>query len=575
MAAGAQVMAQAVWTMAANDNGFAGMDEEQWRSNVEEWTLCQNVDDNASRIMRSLPRPSQAAVMAQGHVTGPLVRNTSALLMKRIHHVHQAWVPYVVPAVNERAYVERIVVPPPKSIIVFVRGEANRHGGNREHSKMSDFGNFETNMESIQRFVVQPIIDLGEYKVFVMGDIMTVDGGEAEVSRVMAQTFGRCFIDVRPQKHLFGMDQVGSLMSSWDWLWHCCNQRAFLATVKGVFFVRADVELLAPGFHNWPHDHLCFLWWTWVRQRKEQGVNDVVFYVPSDLFELFRTALSQARTRGATSMHWQDLHWLGSEPAWKEYVWIEYKFNHPSNTEKNANPRYRITGRPTNSSLESGKFDEYDLRAKPDYWDLKDQWVQYNDHKKQELWNESVTKLLSESNGQIDIHDFKSLWYKAFDDVDLDWIMPFTEKTGASCKTVPGVIYVWQHQGGTLQLTPPKAAERRQKQQQLPEPPWHGGGLGTRIRNLIGEALVPPPRPSAAPKTTPGLKPVSKKRPRGSTEEEAPKKRPRPSAPAAKAMPRAPRPSTSSSSTMALRPLPRGSSLHATRRQCSRFNAAV
>ena len=70
----------------------------------------------------------------------------------------------------------------------------------------------------------------------------------------MKRAFGSAFIDVRAQSCLFGLDQVGSLMSSWDTVRHWCNQRAFLGEVKGVYFLRADVALLSEGLHQWPRD---------------------------------------------------------------------------------------------------------------------------------------------------------------------------------------------------------------------------------------------------------------------------------------------------------------------------------
>ena len=167
----------------------------------------------------------------------------------------------------------------------------------------------------------------------------------------MKQAFGSAFIDVRAQSCLFGLDQVGSLMSSWNTFRHWCNQRAFLGEVKGVYFLRADVALLSEGLHQWPRDRLCFLWKTSCQKLAPNCVNDIIFYVPSTLFHCFREALSQAKEDHMPTDAHRPLALavvvssLGR--SWQimcDHVWLEYNFTHPANTSKTANPRYRITG---------------------------------------------------------------------------------------------------------------------------------------------------------------------------------------------------------------------------------------
>ena len=268
--------------------------------------------------MMSLPPQSQEAVIAKGTVLTPGVRNSSALLMARIREVDGAWVSLspvcTVEVINEHSRSDRLFggLPPQDSIIVFVRGEGNRKGGRTEHFTIRDFANFEANMASIQHFVVRPILDGGNNKVYVMGDVKTFDEEEDEVRSLMKQAFGSAFIDVRAQSCLFGLDQVGSLMSSWDTFRHWCNQRAFLGEVKGVYFLRADVALLSEGLHQWPRDRLCFLWNTFCQKLGPNCVNDIIFYVPSTLFHCFREALSQAKEDHMPTGH---LHWLSLCPA--------------------------------------------------------------------------------------------------------------------------------------------------------------------------------------------------------------------------------------------------------------------
>ena len=137
------------------------MDEAHWRKMVEQWVSCQRVDNNARRAMTSLPPVAQEIVMTKGQVLGERVRSPSALLMKRIHDVYGGWVPLDADAIaevnNEQSRSHRLFggLPPRDSIILFVRGEGNRKGGRSEHFTIPDFRNFEKNLASIQRFVVE------------------------------------------------------------------------------------------------------------------------------------------------------------------------------------------------------------------------------------------------------------------------------------------------------------------------------------------------------------------------------------------------------------------------------------
>ena len=129
-------------------------------------------------------------------------------------------------------------------------------------------------------------------------------------------------------------------------------------------------------------------------------VNDIMFYVPSTLFDCLREALSQAKE---DNMPTGNLHWLSRCPALVRHVWLEYNMTHPSNTSKTANPRYRITRRPLDSTpVLVGKFHETLFRSQPDYEYQHQQWLEKNGHKN-EVWSDCVSLLLRERNPCINV----------------------------------------------------------------------------------------------------------------------------------------------------------------------------
>ena len=100
------------------------------------------------------------------------------------------------------------------------------------------------------------------------------------------------------------------------------EERAFLSGCIGVYFFRIDVELKTKGMDLWPKDRICFLWKT-AALGSQTTVNDIGF----------RDTLARCWDR-------QNLHWVSDVPEVTSVLWLEYDFNHPSDTQKSSNPRY-------------------------------------------------------------------------------------------------------------------------------------------------------------------------------------------------------------------------------------------
>ena len=65
----------------------------------------------------------------------------------------------------------------------------------------------------------------------------------------------------------------------------------------------------------------------------------------------------------------RSLHWLAEIKDVTDTMFVEFDFNHPSDTTKRGNPVYRITGR-EEGYVDTGKFHEQKLRKKPAVTDL-------------------------------------------------------------------------------------------------------------------------------------------------------------------------------------------------------------
>ena len=305
---------------------------------------------------------------------------------------------------------------------------------------------------------MQPLRELGKYEVHVTGAVKCAEQGESDVKNIMNSCFGSAFTEVRAQTELSGLNQLGSLMSSWDHLDHWMKGREYLGEVVGVFWVRADIRLLSSGCHLWPMDKLCFLWKTFVSRKlciyasehnpagSEDTINDTLFFVPHHLFGTFRKQMKEG-------WHHDHLHWLSEMADLKEHTWVEFDCHHPSNTQKCWNPRYTMTSRQAAVDIckHQGKFMELSLRRRPDYTALEaNSWKQMpHAADRAEAWQSRVLQLMRNAKDawyskqemppsssrampcevsihqvSISIHEIRTHWYSLFPTEDICWWMP-------------------------------------------------------------------------------------------------------------------------------------------------------
>ena len=419
------------------------------------------VDPCATQVFLSLDQEAQQRILQLGPLHSAGIRNSSAVVMQRVRESH-GWVPLsddVPPASHRhvpfprRGFESEAVEP---SIIVFVRGEANRAGGNHVHETVDSFDGFLTNMEKYQRYLVEPLCATGTSRIYVMGDVKTIAGRESEVSRTMRQVFGRRFCEVRALEPMRGHNQVSSMMSSFDSMAHLISQRPHMSNLTGIYFVRADVELLEVGLHEWPRDKLCFLWYT--RALRMRGtVNDIFTYVPRFLMQHFRDALANE------CVTVDNMHWISEVPALRAHVWCEFNLWHPSNSAKSPNPRYRISCREEGPQVETGKFVEAKLRARHDYNELQRQHQNDFGIGSPDVWSQAVKEVLRQTLtsgvSSISVHNFKSAWYTTHPLWDLSWCMPFAS-IGKSWECIPASRVVHcQGSGASLQWAIPSASD--------------------------------------------------------------------------------------------------------------------
>ena len=181
--------------------------------------------------------------------------------------------------------------------------------------------------------------------------------------RVDCTGIGSHLTQVRFQPWFHGTDQVNSFMSAIDMFSQWYEERAFLSGCIGVYFFRIDVELKTKGMDLWPKDRVCFLWRT-AAMGSETTVNDVLFYVPCGSLIAFRATVAECRDR-------HNLHWVSDVPAVSSVMWLEYDFNHPSDTQKSSNPRYKMSDRLEATGADHyGKFHEHKLRQREEYQSL-------------------------------------------------------------------------------------------------------------------------------------------------------------------------------------------------------------
>ena len=385
------------------------------------WCVENNVDEGARNIFCSLDRDVQDAIRHMGTVGG--TPNPSATLMSRIRQF-VSFVPLRDPNTmtarswqTQRSYTSATRA---KEIVLLFRGEPHRMGGNQDHSGGLSTDEFEATLDSYVEHLAAPLETEG-YKVIVFADLKGDPDRLAQVQHALQVKFGSSLLEVRVKPYLSGNDQVGSIMSSVDVLIHWLNSRGKLFKIAGAFMLRMDVRLLSSGMEKWPTDKLCFLWKTkWAEL--SDGCNDVLFFIPSSLIDAFRRVLSSPRVN-------YNLHWMTADRELSDHVWFEFDMNHPSNTEKEQNPRYIMLGRPVGRDS-FGKFTQFTLFQ--DMSSLAYQRAQsYTEEEMVLVWSKRVKHLMdtvSERGERFLMSEFMNVWTEAF----------------------PGECYLWYTRGRPL-----------------------------------------------------------------------------------------------------------------------------
>ena len=107
---------------------------------------------------------------------------------------------------------------------MLIRGESDRSfGGRSNHGVVHDFEQFRRVCNSFLTHLVEELEQ--DYDVQVFADVRIVEGGEEEIKFVLQQCFGRRLAEARTHGELRGLNQVGSIMSTWDSLVHWIGQR--------------------------------------------------------------------------------------------------------------------------------------------------------------------------------------------------------------------------------------------------------------------------------------------------------------------------------------------------------------
>ena len=393
-------------------------------------------------VFLSLDLAVQDHLRAMGSVWN--TQNPSATLMKRIRDStgfvpmrprgvpNPAWV-------QSRSYLTRTDAP--REIVLFFRGQVNRLGENHEHVTSDTIDTLAENLESFATFVAAPLEAHG-FKVVVFADLL--DNADLEdperlesVRTEMHKAFGSTFLEARVGNQLKGLDQLSSVISSWDILEHFLTVRNKFDMVEGVYMLRVDVKMLQMGLFDWPLDKLCFLWKTrW--DISNTSVNDVLFYVPKDLFGAFSGAL---RDPPLGSFHpTESLHWLSDHITLEPHVWLEYDMHHPSNTKKEQNRRYEMTSREL-GRLNAGKWTQADLEK--DAGDSPAAWHAHSrtKHQRQTEWCRRVKTVLDEQLRQGEIlttTEFATLWSERWPTDAILWYKPETGllKSMEQCRDV-------------------------------------------------------------------------------------------------------------------------------------------
>lgn len=170
-------------------------------SGAEMWLQHNAIDEGARRVFLSLDRDMQDTIRHMGTVWN--CSNPSATLMKRIRdlagyvptldnpsedsHQEPSWK-------KRRSYLTHPT--PPKEIVLFFRGEANRLGHNKEHGTDLPTDTFARNLNSFAEFLAAPLEEQG-FKVLVFADLMGDPARLTEVEFQLRRAFGTAFLEAR------------------------------------------------------------------------------------------------------------------------------------------------------------------------------------------------------------------------------------------------------------------------------------------------------------------------------------------------------------------------------------------
>ena len=299
---------------------------------------------------------------------------------------------------------------------MLLRGEALRVGGRKDHNATQDLQVLRENLTAYKIHLFEPLQRAG-YRVTCVADVMTDDLRVENTSGILHEILGDFIVPSRVTEFLRAIDQVNSVINSWDFFSFWVDRAKVLHTIVGVYVVRADVRLLREGPHTWPTEQLAFFWKTkWLEDPMHVTVNDILFFVPVRMFRTFRLALAQATTL-------ENLHWLAEHPALKDHIWLHANMNHPSNTAKEQNPYYVITGR-KQGLWQPGKWHQYELTM-TGYDSLRKREVQsWSFEELMEIWRLRIIDLLHLSGGSMAISDFANLWSKEYPEDAIAWFKP-------------------------------------------------------------------------------------------------------------------------------------------------------
>ena len=395
------------------------------RGRLDQWCRDQGVDNNARLLFLSLPDEHREQVRSMGKVQD--ARNPSALLCNRIRQVFPGFIQFDMAATEERNELRRNTMvqfpslPRPRILFVVVRGEPYRVGQRTEHATELASGVFCQNMKLLLSNFIEPL-EADGFTPKVFADLRIGDRDGAEAEHALNSVFGRRILEARIQKELFGLDQVSSVISTFDSMQHCMRQRYKNEDVIGAYFVRADMALKRKGFHTWPKEKLCFPWNTTCGGVKE-CVNDVLFYIPCPLFETLRSSMQRPNIK-------QNLHWLGEIPELQKHIWSMYPFVHPSNPQICGNPYYEFSCRES-AKVNYGKFRHAELEAtkddSPNYAFVKTLTLQA----KRLEWNRHVKEVMLmamiEGVDFIFPVDFQTAWNKRYPDDCVEWFTPHND----------------------------------------------------------------------------------------------------------------------------------------------------